>query len=125
METIYSHTVLAGERIAVPYYGNLTDPRTGLANLFFLANTRGEQSLELSVWDVEKHPRLADWFRAERVSGLLCREKDHHQMRELQKEGIWVVGGGIGEAEEIFADWLVSLGGDRSPDIPQEERVFL
>lgn len=111
-------------KVAVPYYGNLTHPRTGLSNLFFLATIGEGQTLELSVWDSQQHPRLADWFRSENVTGLLCRERDHHHLGELKREGIWVVGGSIGEPEQIYKDWIGSMESNNDIKRVENQRVL-
>lgn len=101
-------------RIAVPYYGALSLPRSGLSRVYFVADvdlvTRQFGELALRVWDPKKEPNLSSWLKQEQVNGLICSDSSCQYDVALQSEGIWAMWGCTGEVSEMIEQWLREEG---------------
>lgn len=101
-------------RIAVPYYGTLSLPRSGLSRVYFIGEVDlrngkiGE--LALMVWDPKKEPNLSSWLKQEQVNGIICSDSICQYEVAFQNEGIWTKCGCAGEVSEMIDQWLRDEG---------------
>lgn len=102
-------------RIAVPYYGALSLPPSGLSRLFFLAEvgieTRSIDKISLQVWNPKKDPNLSTWMRQLGTEGLICSDNPSHHETAFNSEGIWVQWRQEGEVHTLIERWLRSQSG--------------
>jgi hypothetical protein len=112
MKTV--HTKETRIRIAVPYYGALLHPQSGIATIYFIAHvdtgSRQILGLQMRVWDASRQPHLSLWLLQQEVCGLICLETKSPYVARLQHEGVWVHFGQNRDADEMVTDWL--HGGD-------------
>lgn len=114
------HNISAGKkksptRIAVPYYGHLVRPGAGIEKIYFVAEFK-PRSLELRhitlrVWNPHEFPELPGWLKKRGISGLICSDVTLGCHFDFTGEGIWVMGGEVGEVHEIIRRW--STDGER------------
>jgi predicted Fe-Mo cluster-binding NifX family protein len=101
-------------RIAVPYYGTLSLPRSGLSRVYFVADVnlsrRLISELALKVWDPKNEPNLFSWLNQEQVNGIICSDSSCQYEVALQSEGIWAMWGCTGEVSEMIDQWLKREG---------------
>jgi predicted Fe-Mo cluster-binding NifX family protein len=101
-------------RVAVPYYGTLSLPRSGLSRVYFVADvdlqSRQIGELTLKVWDPKKEPNLSSWLKQEEVNGIICSDSCCQYGVALQSEGIWASWGRTGEVSEMIDQWLKDEG---------------
>ncbi|MBI2355464.1 MAG: hypothetical protein HYV06_10665 [Deltaproteobacteria bacterium] len=99
-------------RIAVPYYGALSLPHSGLSRLFFLADvcieTRSIEKICIQVWNPKKFPNLSTWMRQLGTEGLICSDNPSHHETAFNSEGIWVQWRQEGEVHTVIERWLRS-----------------
>lgn len=96
--------------IAVPYYGTLSLPPSGLARIFFLVKVdliqKAIASLTLQVWNPKKEPNLFRWLRQVEADGVICGDSPLKYEVGLHAEGLWVKWGEKGEVHEIIERWM-------------------
>ncbi len=102
-------------RVAVPYYGTLTHPQTGMASIFFLADVdikaQKTLALQMRVWNCGRQPELATWLKEQNVVGVLCRDRRNPYLSSLKNNGLWIHSDEVtADAEEMVARWI-SCGG--------------
>lgn len=107
--------------IAVPYYGSLSLPPSGLSRIFFLAEVDLERksivNVALQVWDPKKEPNLFVWLKQMETDGLICSDAPSNYEVALSAEGIWVQWGQEGEVQEVVQRWMADhLGGAKNPN---------
>lgn len=99
-------------RIAVPYYGALSLPPSGLSRVFFLVEvnmgTRSVDNISLQVWDPKKEPNLSSWLRQLGTNGVICSDNPSQYEVALNAEGIWVQWKQEGEVHEVVEKWVQS-----------------
>lgn len=99
-------------RIAVPYYGALSLPPSGLSRVFFLVEvnmeTRSVNNISLQVWNPKKEPNLSSWLRQLGTNGVICSDNPSQYEVALNTEGIWVQWKQEGEVHEVVERWLQS-----------------
>lgn len=99
-------------RIAVPYYGALSLPPSGLSRVFFLVEvnmgTRSVDNISLQVWDPKKEPNLSSWLRQLGTNGVICSDNPSQYEVALNTEGIWVQWKQEGEVHEVVEKWIQS-----------------
>lgn len=98
--------------IAVPYYGALSLPPSGLSRVFFLVEvnmeTRSVNNISLQVWNPKKEPNLSSWLRQLGTNGVICSDSPSQYEVALNTEGIWVQWKQEGEVHEVVERWLQS-----------------
>lgn len=96
-------------RIAIPYYGTLCLPPSGLERIYFVADIAPGSSsvdgMKLKVWNPRKEPDLSRWFREQGVAGVICNDSTTPSHVALDAEGIWVILRQDGEAAELAERW--------------------
>lgn len=99
-------------RIAVPYYGSLSTPPSGLARVFFMVEVDLEKKaidgIGLHVWNPRQEPNLSSWLRQHKTDGLICSDKSSAYGVALKNEGIWVQWQQKGEVYEVVERWIQS-----------------
>jgi hypothetical protein len=97
-------------RIAVPYYGTLSSPPSGLARIFFLIDVnlkaKAVASIGLHVWNPKKEPNLSSWLRQQRTDGVICSDNTSPYGVALCAEGIWVQWQQNGEVYDVVERWI-------------------
>lgn len=96
--------------IAVPYYGALSLPPSGLSRIYFMVEVHLEKKaiadITLQVWDPKKEPTLFVWLRQMETDGLICCDAPSNYAVALHAEGIWVEWGQEGEVHEVVQTWM-------------------
>lgn len=96
--------------IAVPYYGTLSLPPSGLTRIYFMAEVDVERrtivKISLQVWDPKKEPNLFVWLGQMETNGLICSDAPSNYAIALHAEGIWVQWGQDGEVHEVIENWM-------------------
>lgn len=96
--------------IAVPYYGTLSLPPSGLVRVFFLVKVDLVESvitsLSLQVWNPKKEPNLFRWLGQMETDGVICSDSPSKYEAGLNAEGMWVQWGQEGEVYEVVDRWL-------------------
>jgi predicted Fe-Mo cluster-binding NifX family protein len=99
-------------RIAVPYYGALSLPPSGLSRVFFLVEVNQEaksvDNISLQVWNPKKEPNLSSWLKLLGTNGVICSDTPSQYEVALNTEGIWVQWKQEGEVHEVVERWLQS-----------------
>lgn len=99
-------------RIAVPYYGALSLPPSGLSRVFFMVEVKMENksvdNISLQVWNPKKEPNLSSWLRQLGANGVICSDNPSQYEVALNSEGIWVQWKQEGEVQEVVERWLQS-----------------
>ncbi len=99
-------------RIAVPYYGALSLPPSGLSRVFFLVEVNlGSQSadnISLQVWNPKTEPNLSSWLRQLETDGVICSDNPSQYEAALDTEGIWIQWKQEGEVHEVIERWIQS-----------------
>lgn len=99
-------------RIAVPYYGALSLPPSGLSRVFFMVEvnlgTKAVDNISLQVWNPKKEPNLSCWLRQLGTEGVICSDNPSQYEVALSTEGIWVQWKQEGEVHEVVERWLQS-----------------
>ncbi len=97
-------------RIAVPYYGALSLPPSGLSRVFFMVEVtvenRSVDNISLQVWNPKKEPNLSAWLRQLGTDGVICSDSPSQYEVALNGEGIWVQWKQDGEVHEVVERWL-------------------
>jgi hypothetical protein len=108
--------------IAVPYYGSLSHPPSGLTRIYFLVNVDLAEmkiaELSLQVWNPKKEPNLFRWLRQVETDGVICSDSPSKYEVGLKAEGMWVQWGQEGEVHEVVHRWMRSR-----PDRAQSSRT--
>lgn len=107
-------------RIAVPYYGALSLPPSGLSRVFFMVEVKPENksvdNISLQVWNPKKEPNLSSWLRQLGTNGVICNDNPSQYEVALNAEGIWIQWKQEGEVHEVVERWLQSKpGGSQKP----------
>lgn len=101
--------------IAVPYYGTLSLPPSGLTRIFFLVKVDLVQmvidNLSLQVWNPKKEPNLFRWLRQLDANGVICSDSLSKYEIGLNAEGMWVQWGQEGEVREVVDRWMRTKSG--------------
>lgn len=101
--------------IAVPYYGTLSLPPSGLTRIFFLVKVDLVQmvidNLSLQVWNPKKEPNLFRWLRQLDTNGVICSDSPSKYEIGLNAEGMWVQWGQEGEVHEVVDRWMRTKSG--------------
>lgn len=96
--------------VAVPYYGALSLPPSGLTRIYFMAEVDMERkviaNVNLQVWDPKKEPNLFSWLGQMGANGLICSDAPSNFAVALEAEGIWVQWGQEGEVNEVVGRWM-------------------
>jgi len=99
-------------RIAVPYYGALSLPPSGLSRVFFLVEVNLESetadNISLQVWNPKTEPNLSSWLRQLNTDGVICSDNPSQYEIALNAEGIWVQWKQAGEVHEVVDRWIRS-----------------
>jgi hypothetical protein len=101
--------------IAVPYYGTLSLPPSGLTRIFFLVKVDLVQmeidNLCLQVWNPKKEPNLFRWLRQLNTDGVICSDPPCKYEIGLNAEGMWVQWSQEGEVHEVVERWMRNESG--------------
>lgn len=96
-------------RIAIPYYGTLCIPPSGLERVYFLADvdlgSKSVGSMILSVWNPKKYPDISRWLKQQGVAGVICSDSTTPSHVALDAEGLWIILQQDGEASELAECW--------------------
>ncbi|HEX8960753.1 MAG TPA: hypothetical protein VF775_04200 [Geobacteraceae bacterium] len=107
-----NHCPKDATRIAVPYYGALSLPPSGLSRVFFMVEVtvgnRSVDNISLQVWNPKKEPNLSTWLRQLGTDGVICSDNPSQYEVALNSEGIWVQWKQDGEVHEVIERWLQS-----------------
>ena len=99
-------------RIAVPYYGALSLPPSGLSRVFFLVEVNLESqsadNISLQVWNPKTEPNLSSWLRQLETDGVICSDNPSQYETALNAEGIWIQWKQEGEVHEVIERWIKS-----------------
>jgi hypothetical protein len=99
-------------RIAVPYYGALSLPPSGLSRVFFMVEVspknKSVDNISLQVWNPKKEPNLSSWLRQLGTNGVICSDNPSQYEVALSTEGIWIQWKQEGEVHEVVERWLQS-----------------
>lgn len=105
-----NHRQKDATRIAVPYYGALSLPPSGLSRVFFMVEVtvenRSVDNISLQVWNPKKEPNLSTWLRQLGTDGVICSDNPSQYEVALNSEGIWVQWKQEGEVHEVVERWL-------------------
>lgn len=100
-------------RVAVPYYGALKRPSTGLERIYFFADVDAKTGkltdLSMGIWNISQQPQLSSWLKGNGVEGLLCSDLRLDCERSLADAGLWVKCGQQGELVEVVTRWSMSM----------------
>ena len=111
-------------RIAVPYYGALTLPPSGLSRVYFIVDvnreTKSIDNICLQVWNPKKEPNVSSWLRQLNTDGVICSDNPSKYEIALNTEGIWVQWKQEGEVHEVVERWIQSQLGS-SPAVSHEK----
>lgn len=110
MKTIRENQIT---RIAVPYYGALSLPPSGLSRVFFVVEVnlgaKSVDNISLQVWNPKKEPNLSSWLRQLNMNGVICSDNPSQYEVALNSEGIWVQWKQEGEVHEVVERWIQSV----------------
>jgi|GEM_PF-710001 len=95
--------------IAIPYYGSLCLPPSGLERIYFVADidsrSKSVDSMKLKVWNPRKEPDISRWLKEQGVAGVICNDSTTPSHVALDSEGIWVIFQQEGEAADLAERW--------------------
>jgi predicted Fe-Mo cluster-binding NifX family protein len=95
--------------IGVPIYGNRVLPRVGAAREFLLASVqRGTaqiQSVQTCRWGASPPEEIGPWLRGLGAEGVICGGIHPRFQVALEAEGLWVLWGQRGPADEVLRRW--------------------
>lgn len=111
--TIADTTAKNPSRVAVPYYGALKRPGTGLERIYFFADVDSRTGklteLSMGIWNIARQPQLSAWLKGNGVEGLLCSDLRLDCERSLTDAGLWVKCGQTGELSEVVTRWSMTM----------------
>ena len=88
---------MSGNKIAVPYYGQLARPADGLERVYFImesvATGNDPEHFSIGVWNAREVSSLPEWLDQNGVGGIVCRDIPHARIVEnMVKHGISIQG---------------------------------
>lgn len=93
-----------GCMVAVPYYGSLIRPHSGLETLYLMAEvnraTGTVETLNVRVWNTIENPDLPGWLKAEGIEAIICEDFQPKLEKSFQDRGVSTCWNHKGEMEE-------------------------